>query len=239
MEKARHEPREVLRAEGVGKTYPSAGGPIEVLRGVDLTVHAGESVSIRGVSGCGKTTLLNILAGLESVDTGEVYWRGRATSRLSRGALATERGTGLGMVFQSYYLVPELNAFENVLLAARLIEKSGPEERARAEALIERVGLKDRRKSLPSQLSGGERQRVAIARALLNRPGVLLADEPTGNLDEHTAGGVLDLLLEVCAEQRAALVLVTHSRAFAARTARACALHLGELQLATGETAEV
>jgi predicted ABC-type transport system involved in lysophospholipase L1 biosynthesis ATPase subunit len=219
----------VLRAIGLTKTYPSGNQTLGVLSGVEIAVAAGESVSIRGESGSGKSTLLNLLAGLDRPDAGELYWGGEAAHRLSLGELTERRGRFLGMVFQAYYLIPEIDALANVLMAARLVGGIGAAERERAAALLQRVGLAGRGHHLPAQLSGGERQRVAVARALMNRPRVILADEPTGNLDERTGDEVIALLLEVCAEEQAALVLVTHNPAHAARTARKFALHNGAL----------
>ena len=220
----------VLRAAGLRKTYPSGDRTLEVLQGVDLTVSAGESVSVRGESGSGKSTLLNILAGLDRPDAGELFWGGEAAHKLSLGELTTRRGRFLGMVFQSYYLIPELDAFANVLMAARMVGGVEAGERARAAALLQRVGLAERGHHLPAHLSGGERQRVAVARALMNRPAVILADEPTGNLDERTGDGVIELLLGVCAEERAALVLVTHNPAHAKKPARQLFLHAGTMR---------
>lgn len=217
----------VLRAAGLHKTYPSGDRTLSVLQGVDFSVAAGESVSIRGESGSGKSTLLNILAGLDRADSGELFWGTEAAHGLSLGELTARRGRFLGMVFQSYYLIPELDALANVLMAARLVGGVGTAERERAVSLLKRVGLTERMTHLPAQLSGGERQRVAVARALMNRPQVIVADEPTGNLDERTGEEVINLLLEVCAEEKTALVLVTHNPAHAARCARELFLHAG------------
>jgi lipoprotein-releasing system ATP-binding protein len=217
----------VLRAVGLRKTYPSGDRTLEVLQGVDFTVSAGETVSVRGESGSGKSTLLNIFAGLDRPDAGELFWGGEAAHKLSLGELTARRGRFLGMVFQSYYLIPELDAFANILMAARVVGGVGQAERTRALALLKRVGLAERGHHLPSQLSGGERQRVAVARALMNKPSVILADEPTGNLDERTGDEVISLLLDVCAEERAALVLVTHNAAHAKKARRTLLLHEG------------
>jgi lipoprotein-releasing system ATP-binding protein len=218
----------VLRSVGVRKTYPSGDRTLAVLQGVDFSVSAGETVSIRGESGSGKSTLLNILAGLDRADSGELFWGAEAAHRLSLGELTARRGRFLGLVFQSYYLIPELDAFANVLMGARMLGGVGAAERARATALLKRVGLAERATHLPTQLSGGERQRVAVARALINRPQVILADEPTGNLDERTGEEVISLLLEVCAEEKAALVLVTHNPGHAARCVRHQQLQAGQ-----------
>lgn len=211
----------LLAAKGVRKAFLSGERRLEVLRGVDLHIAAGESVSIRGESGSGKSTLLNLLAGLDQPDAGQVLWAGDANTGTAR------RARFLGIVFQSFYLIPELTAGDNVLMAARMVGRVGAAERARAAELMERVGLGGRTRHLPAQLSGGERQRVAVARALMNRPQVLLADEPTGNLDEKTGDGVIDLLLGVSAETKTTLVLVTHNAAHAARTERRLFLHEG------------
>lgn len=222
----------VLRAVALRKTYPSGDKTLGVLDGVDLAVAAGESISIRGESGSGKSTLLNLLAGLDRPDAGELYWAGAPAHQLTLGELTARRGRFLGMVFQAYYLIPEIDAAANVLMGARLVGRVGQAERERARALLHRVGLDERGHHLPSQLSGGERQRVAVARALMNRPQVILADEPTGNLDERTGDEVISLLLQVCAEEQAALVLVTHHPGHAARVARKFVLHDGALALA-------
>lgn len=208
----------ILSATGLKMSYPSGDHRIAVLEGVDCTVGAATSLSIRGESGCGKTTLLNLLAGLEIPDAGEVRWAGEPIGALGRSELARKRATFIGMVFQSFYLIPELNAADNVLMAARIVGRIGPAERKRATDLLARVGLAERAHHVPAHLSGGERQRVAVARALMNKPRVVLADEPTGNLDEATGEGVMNVLLEVCAEQQASLVVVTHNAVHAART---------------------
>jgi ABC-type antimicrobial peptide transport system, ATPase component len=210
----------LLEASGLHKSYLSGERRLEVLRGVDLAIHAGESVSIRGESGSGKSTLLNLLSGLDAPDSGELRWEGATKLDTER------RGRLLGLVFQAFYLVPELDAEANVLLAARLLGKVGPAERERARDLLRRVGLGERTHHTPAKLSGGERQRVAIARALMNRPRLILADEPTGNLDEGSGDAIIDLLLSLCREEGCALVLVTHNAAHAARCDRQ--LHLRE-----------
>ncbi len=213
----------VLSARGLRKCFPSGDSVLEVLRGVDIDVAAGESVSIRGESGSGKSTLLNLLAGLDSPDSGSVAWEG------SRDTGAARRAAYLGMVFQSFYLVPELDACGNVLLARRILGRADRPARARARELLAQVGLADRAAHLPSQLSGGERQRVALARALMNGPRLLLADEPTGNLDERTGNGVVELLLGLCSSAGTALILVTHNAAHAAKTRRSLLLTAGLL----------
>jgi lipoprotein-releasing system ATP-binding protein len=217
----------ILTAQGLAKTYQSGDRRIGVLRDVNLEVKAGESVSIRGESGSGKSTLLNLLAGLDTPDAGTLTWAG---SPLVMAEATRRRADFLGMVFQSFYLIPEIEALQNVLMAARIRRAPGPAERARARELLARVGLAERISHLPAQLSGGERQRVAVARALMNSPRLLLADEPTGNLDEQTGDAVVELLLELCRETGTALVLVTHNLAHAARAARPLFLHDGILR---------
>jgi len=212
----------VLSAHEVRKSYLSGDRRIEVLRGVNLEVQRGESVSIRGESGSGKSTLLHLLAGLDAPDAGTVSWAGA-------GAGGERRADFLGMVFQSFYLIPELDALQNVLMAARIRRAPGAAERKRAQDLLARVGLAERAAHLPMQLSGGERQRVAVARALMNSPKLILADEPTGNLDEHTGDSMVEMLLTLCRETGTALVLVTHNVAHAAKTQRQAFLHDGVL----------
>lgn len=212
----------ILSARDLRKTYPSGDRVIEVLRGAKIDVAAGESVSIRGESGSGKSTLLHLVAGLDAADAGVLSWAGAP-------ATADRRATFLGMVFQSFYLIPELDAAQNILMAARIAGSVGTSERGRVAELLDRVGLAERGHHLPSQLSGGERQRVAVARALMNRPQLILADEPTGNLDEHTGDAVIELLLQLCRETQTALVLVTHNPAYAAKTNRQLFLREGIL----------
>lgn len=219
----------ILEVRGLSKSFRSGDRRLEVLQNIVLSVAAGETVSIRGESGSGKSTLLHLLAGLDALDAGELFWAGEAVNPLDAAARAGRRARFLGMVFQSFYLMPELDARANVLMSARIAGSIGAAEKARAEELLRRAGLAERGHHLPTQLSGGERQRVAVARALMNRPKLILADEPTGNLDEHTGEAVINLLLEVCAEQGAALVLVTHNPAHAKKTNRSLLLHEGGL----------
>jgi putative ABC transport system ATP-binding protein/lipoprotein-releasing system ATP-binding protein len=213
----------VLTARALRKTYLSGSQQLEVLRDITLEVRSGESISIRGESGSGKSTLLNLLSGLDTPDAGTIQWAGAAPA-------PDRRAEFLGMVFQSFYLIPELNAEQNVLMAARIRGRPGDPQRARARDLLTRVGLAERSRHLPMQLSGGERQRVAVARALMNSPKLLLADEPTGNLDEHTGDAVIEMLLALCRETGTALVLVTHNLAHASKANRSLFLHDGVLQ---------
>lgn len=221
----------VLDARGVYKSFAGPDGSvIKVLRGADLSVHQGESLSIRGESGSGKSTFLNVISWLDRPDSGSVVWDSTEVPRISDREIARRRAEVLGFVFQSYYLMPELNVLENVQMAARILGHAGRDVKQRAEDMLMQVGLQERMKQLPGKLSGGERQRVAIARALLNRPAILLADEPTGNLDEKTADTVMDLLLGLCRDQGASVVLVTHNPAFSRRTDRQVFLTGGQFQ---------
>ncbi len=211
----------ILSARGLVKTFLSGDRRIEVLRGVNLEIAPGESISIRGESGSGKSTLLHLLAGLDAPDAGTLTWEGSPDTGAKR------RAAFLGIVFQSFYLIPELDALQNVLMARRIVGSIGAAEKDRAKELLKRVGLAERMDHLPTQLSGGERQRVAVARALMNSPRLILADEPTGNLDEHTGSAVIELLLGLCRETGTTLVLVTHNADHAAKCARQLMLREG------------
>lgn len=225
----------VLAANAIRKSFASPAGTIDVLRGVDLAVAAGEHVSVRGESGAGKTTLLQILGGLDAPDSGELFWNGERITGRGNAFLARARTKLIGYVFQFFHLVPELTALENVLLAARIAGTPVRAAREQARELLARVGLGERVSHLPSKLSGGECQRVAIARALVNRPPLILADEPTGNLDERTGESVMSLLLDVCRERDAALFLVTHNLEFADRADRRLVLRRGVLEELSGQ----
>ncbi len=220
----------VIETKGLARSFISGNKSIEVLQGIDFSITSGESCSIQGESGSGKSTFLHLLAGLDKPDSGAIFWEGQDLKTLNNVALAKKRGSLVGMVFQSYYLVPELRAFENVLLAARITGIMNEDTEREAEKLLDRVGLADRKTSLPATLSGGERQRVAIARALISNPKALLADEPTGNLDEETGDSIMDLLLDLCIEKEVALVLVTHNPTYASRLDRAWRLKQGRLE---------
>lgn len=219
----------ILTATGIRKSFKLPGGGLtEVLKGASLDVFENESVSISGESGAGKTTFLNIAAALEAPDAGEVRWGGRRIDSLSNSAQAALRAEFMGFVFQNCCLIPELDARENVEFAARIAGRHrGRRSRERAEGLLEFAGLGDRMRHLPSQLSGGEKQRVAIARALMNEPSVILADEPTGNLDERTGEAVMGMLLSLCSGGRASLLLITHNPDFARRTSRSVRISQG------------
>lgn len=220
----------ILSARELVKSFRSPNGEqIQVLRGLSLDINRGESVSLRGESGAGKTTLMNILAGLENPTSGEVFWDGKRVDKLSNSGQARLRSGFMGFVFQNYCLVPELNALENVLLASRIAGNFSSQAKERAKFLLESVGLSARTKHLPSQMSGGEKQRVAIARAIMNKPRIILADEPTGNLDEATGVAVMDILLELCAKEKSSILLITHNPDFANRTDRSLVLSRGEI----------
>ena len=205
-----------VRIEGVVKSYE--GGRIRALRSVDILIGAGEFVAIMGPSGCGKSTLLNLIGGLDVADVGMVVVGGRS---LAEGDLTGYRSSTVGFVFQLHNLIPVLTALENVQVP--MLGPGGPppgERAARAASLIETVGLEHRATNRPPELSGGERQRVAVARALANEPGLILADEPTGSLDQESGGRILDLLAEVHRRRGTTLILVTHDPAVAAKAGR-------------------
>ena len=206
----------MIQATNIVKRF----GELEVLRGVDLTVNAGEIVSIVGASGAGKTTLLQILGTLDVPDTGEVSIGGQSTAGLSRRELSAFRNAHLGFVFQFHRLLPEFNALENVLMPAWIAGKSTDESRMRARQLLEELGMGHRIEHNPSELSGGEQQRVAVARALMNAPSVLLADEPSGNLDSENAAMLHDLFFELRDRLGQTIVLVTHNEPLAQRADR-------------------
>jgi len=216
----------VLAARSVTKNYRLAKQEIPVLRGVDLDVHEGEMVALLGASGAGKSTLLHVLGLLDPPTSGSVLFDGRPVHALPIAERAALRHRHTGFVFQFYHLIPELTALQNVLLANMMTTsitgywRQRRTARAAAIAMLERVGLKDRLKHRPVELSGGERQRVAIARALLANPRVILADEPTGNLDSHTAASVMELMFTIQREQKIAFLLVTHDEDLALRCGR-------------------
>ncbi len=210
----------LLRATGLRKTYRLGARSVEVLRGVDLTVGPGEFVALRGASGAGKSTLLHLLGGLDRPNHGDIQFRTQSLAALTSGELAKLRISNIGHVFQAYHLLPELDALENVCLPARVARLDSAEAERRARVLLKRVGLEQRLEHRPAELSGGEQQRVAIARALVNQPQLILADEPTGNLDSHTGEEILNLLCELRTEHNATLVIATHDSRVAARAPR-------------------
>ena len=218
----------VVELRAVSKGYgPRGEGRVEVLRAVDLTVFPGETVAVTGPSGSGKSTLLNIMGTLDLPDAGEVWLRGREVERLDARELALVRNRDIGLIFQLHHLLPHLGVLENALVPALVSGDPAAPERARR--LLDRVGLGRRLHHRPSQLSGGERQRAAVVRALVNRPAVLLADEPTGSLDRRSAESLADLLVELNREEGTALVVATHAPSLAARMERTLRLDEGRL----------
>jgi putative ABC transport system ATP-binding protein len=217
----------MIKLETLSMHYDTGGARVEVLNNLDLQIRAGEHVAVAGPSGSGKTTLLLLLAGLERPSEGSVRIDGIALDALDRDQLADLRRDRVGIVFQSFHLVPNLTAIENVALPLEIAGK--PDARRKSHALLEEVGLDGRASHYPSQLSGGEQQRVAIARALVHSPSILLADEPTGNLDDHTGKAIGDLLFEVAARTETTMVLVTHNMTLAQRCDRVLRLQDGQL----------
>lgn len=228
-------------ARHVTKRIDTATHTVEILKGIDFEVHRGQFVAIMGASGSGKSTLLGLLAGLDAPTSGQILLDGADITGLEEDELALLRGRKVGFVFQSYQLIPTLTAEENVLLPLDLA--GGREGRDRVRELLDRVGLLDRRDHYPVQLSGGEQQRVALARAFVMRPPILMADEPTGNLDSKNGRLVLDLLLQLNQRERTTLLLVTHDRELAAYADRRITLRDGsivadELQLSMSAGAD-
>src|SRR5215510_13185116 len=207
----------LLAARSVHKTYLLGKRSLEVLRGIDLELPKGDFVALRGASGAGKSTLLHLLGGLDEPNRGEVSLAGRRLADLSRRELAAFRNREIGFIFQAYYLLPELDALENVCLPARMARVPAAEAEGRGRDLLTRVGLAERMEHKPYELSGGEQQRVAIARSLVNNPRVILADEPTGNLDSHTGADIIDLLCKIREERKTTLIIATHDATVAAR----------------------
>jgi ABC-type lipoprotein export system ATPase subunit len=219
----------LLRARALTKTYTMGKRSLEVLRGVDLDVARGEFLALRGASGAGKSTLLHLIGGLDLPNAGEILFAGRNLVTFSERKLTEFRNRRVGFIFQAYHLLPELDALENVCLPARMARISSTQAAARGRELLTRVGLQDRLDHKPSELSGGEQQRVAIARALINEPELILADEPTGNLDSKTGGEIIELLKSLCAEKQTTLIIATHDANVAARAARVIELVDGRI----------
>ena len=218
----------IVSLRGLGVTLRAAAGPVEVLRGIDLDLEPGETVSVVGPSGAGKTTLLMVIGGLERPSRGEATVVGYALGALDEDELARFRGAHVGIVFQSFHLIPNMTALENVAAPRELAGESDAFERACKE--LAAVGLDHRLDHFPGELSGGEQQRTAIARALVNRPEVLLADEPTGNLDAATGGQVMDHLLTRSRSEGATLVLITHDVHLAALCDRSVRIADGRIE---------
>ena len=219
-----------LEAVGIVKSYRGPRAIVEVLRGADLRVEAGEMVAVVGASGVGKSTLLHVLGGLDSLDAGTLLIGDARIDTLADQARVAFRNQRVGFIFQFHHLLPEFTALENVEMPLLIGGVGAAERRSRATALLDRVGLAGRLDHLPGALSGGEQQRVAIARALASEPALLLADEPTGNLDEDTAREIQQLLRDIHAEQRLTSVIVTHNPAMAANCDRILRLQAGLLR---------
>jgi ABC-type lipoprotein export system ATPase subunit len=220
----------LLSAKNIHKTYVLGKRSLEVLRGVDVTLQRGDFLALRGASGAGKSTLLHLLGGLDTPNQGEIHVGGRNLAGLSRLELAQFRNREIGFIFQAYYLLPELDALENVCLPARMARTPAGEAEAHGRDLLARVGLEQRVEHKPYELSGGEQQRVAIARALINEPELILADEPTGNLDSHTGQEIIELLCALRSEKQTTLVMATHDAKVAARAPRVFELVDGQIQ---------
>ena len=220
----------LLSAIGLKKTYVMGSRTLEVLRGVDVEIALGDFVALRGASGTGKSTLLHLIGGLDTPNAGEIIFHGQKLSSFTESQLTNFRNRSVGFVFQAYHLLPELTALENVCLTARIARQSARFATERARSLLARVGLAAREDHKPSELSGGEQQRVAIARALINEPELLLADEPTGNLDSHTGGEIMELLKTLRAEKQMTLIIATHDARVAAIAPRVIELVDGLVQ---------
>jgi len=219
----------VIECQDLGRRFDDGGGAVEVLQGVSLRVMPGETVAVTGASGSGKSTLLHLLGGLDQASRGRVFLEGHALGQMKDAERARMRNRLLGFVYQFHHLLPEFSALENVAMPLLIGGCRAAEAKARSAAMLERIGLAERMLHRPAELSGGERQRVAIARALVTAPRCLLADEPTGNLDHANARLVGDLLLELCAERNAALVVVTHDPGVASRMQKCFVLDGGRL----------
>jgi len=217
----------ILELRAVTKSIDTGAHRVDILRGIDLSIAPGEFVAIMGASGSGKSTLLGLLAGLDAPTAGEIFLDGQDITRMAEDQLAGIRGRKIGFVFQSYQLIPTLTAEENVLLPAELAGETTASSQQRARMLLDTVGLADRRDHYPVQLSGGEQQRVALARAFMRKPPLLLADEPTGNLDSTNGRQVLDLLLSLNRTEGATLILVTHDKDLAGHATRIVTLKDG------------
>ena len=220
---------ELLRLENVSRRYKEGEGQLEVFRDLNMTLQAGEVVALVGQSGAGKSSLLHMAGLLETPSAGEIYIGGQAASRLSDQERTAIRRDMIGFVYQAHHLLPEFDALENVVLPQMIAGRSRTEAKEEAARLLTTLGLGGRLTHRPAQLSGGEQQRVAIARALANKPKILLADEPTGNLDPKTAGGVFEALIAITRAQGVGALIATHNFELAARMDRALLMHQGQL----------
>ncbi|HEX3856915.1 MAG TPA: ABC transporter ATP-binding protein [Verrucomicrobiae bacterium] len=219
----------LIIARDLGRTYRIGKRSLNVLRGVNLEVARGDFLALRGASGAGKSTLLHLLGGLDAPDAGEISFAGKNLAKLTTAKLSTFRNFKVGFVFQAYHLLPELTALENVCLPARIARVSVADAAKRGRELLARVGLGERVEHRPNELSGGEQQRVAIARALINSPELLLADEPTGNLDSKTGGEIIELLKGLRVEKQTTLIIATHDARVAAHAERVIELADGRI----------
>lgn len=224
----------VIECRQIEKTYRDANRELRILRGVDMEVTEGEVTVISGPSGAGKSTLLHLIGTLDKPTGGEILFRGQPINKMGRAAINQVRNKEIGFVFQFYHLLPEFTALENVMMPAICKGASRSSCRERGEQLLDKVGLRDRMAHKPGQLSGGEQQRVAIARALFNSPSVILADEPTGNLDEHTGEDIIDLLWNLNTRDKITLVIVTHDDRLPEKADRWVYLHEGKTSLRKG-----
>ncbi len=219
----------LLKAENIHKTYTGKAEPVHVLKGVDITIKRDDLTAIVGSSGSGKSTLLHILGGLDRPDKGTIHFRNTDLSGMDDETLARFRNRNIGFVFQFHHLLPEFTALENVFMPGLIAGKSMNEIRDRAGYLLEETGLRDRMDHRPSELSGGEQQRVAVARALMNEPEIIMADEPTGNLDEANTEKLLTVLMDIKQKEKTAIVLITHDSRIAGIAPTIYQLHHGKL----------
>ncbi|MDR2735865.1 MAG: ABC transporter ATP-binding protein [Puniceicoccales bacterium] len=222
---------DIIRVNAISRRFGTGAEALSVIGGVSFNVLRGKSMSIIGESGCGKTTLLSLVAGLDRPDEGTIIWNGFDITSLSDSKLAIFRSKFLGFIFQDFCLINEISVLANVLLPSRLAGKNLPSAKIRALELLEILGMANKCYSLPSLLSGGERQRVAIARAMINNPAVIVADEPTGNLDEKTGASIMKMILDLCDSDGVSLILVTHNDRFAKMTNRIYRLGNGSLAI--------